>query len=247
MDFGILCRTVLEKRFPTKTLKAIIQQLNSNDAYHFTTTPVLASACNQYFVNFESMWLHDQYIHDIRVCITLLLRINLARSRFFNKKKCEAKKIDDSKKSQVVFKKFKAKKSLAQKMEALFKLLIKFQDSKYRKMHCIAKILKNVFSSTDCTIPPYYDDRKSDDESPGVADAENKDEHEEGTLIKRMCPVRIIKNFANQFLNVDLQSSDDEDDDFVVSEDTIVLDNATINRDLTARETSAPIAVVMML
>ncbi|KAG2195155.1 hypothetical protein INT47_006604 [Mucor saturninus] len=183
----------------TDILKAIMQQLNSNDAYHFTTTSALASACKQYFVNFENMWSHDQYRQDLRVCITLILRINLARSRFFNKKKYEAKKIDDSKKSQVVSKKFKAKKS---------------KNALYREN------FKKVFSSTDCTIPPYYDDRKSDDESPGVADAENKDEHKE-----------------------DRQSSDD----FVVSEDTIVLDNATINRDLTARETNALIAVVMML
>ncbi|KAG2205959.1 hypothetical protein INT47_005277 [Mucor saturninus] len=226
--WNIMSHCIREK-FPKKNtdcsiLKAIMQQLNSNNAYHFTTTPALASACKQYFVNFENMWSHDQYRQDLRVCITLLLRINLARSRFFNKKKYEAKKIDDSKKSQGVSKKIKAKKALSQKMEALFKLLIKFQGSKYRKMHCIAKILKHLFSSTDCAIPPYYDDIKSNDESPGVADAENKDEHEEDRL-----------------------SSDDEDDDFVVSEDTIVLDNATINRGLTARELNALIAVVMML
>ncbi|KAG2193811.1 hypothetical protein INT47_002561 [Mucor saturninus] len=113
--------------------------------------------------------------------------------------------------------------------------------------HCIGEKFPNKNTDTDCTTPPYYDDRKSNDESPGVTDAENKDEHKEGTLIKRMCPARKLKSFANQFLYVDRQSSDNKDDDFVVSEDTIVLDNATINRDLTARETNALIAVVMML
>ncbi|KAG2213527.1 hypothetical protein INT47_009201 [Mucor saturninus] len=141
-----------------------MQQLNLNDAYHFTTTPALASACKQYFVNFESMWSHDQYRHVLRVCITLLHRINLVRSRLFDKKKYEAKKIDDFKKSQVVSKKFKAKKSVAQKMEVVNQV-------------SRLKIRKNAF--TDCTIPPYYNDRKCDNESPGVVDGENKDEHEE--------------------------------------------------------------------
>ncbi|KAI7875747.1 uncharacterized protein EV154DRAFT_486667 [Mucor mucedo] len=110
--------------------KAVMQQLNSNDAYHFTTTPALASG-----------------------------------------------------------------------MQAVL--------CKYRKY---------VYRLYNSSI------ENPDDESPGVADAENKDEHEE-----------------------DLQSSDDEDDNLVVSEDTIVLDNATINRGLTAKETNALIAAAMMI
>lgn len=119
--------------------------MNEADAFNFTTTPALASACKQFHTNFENMWSNEFYKQDLRVVVTLLLRINLAKKRFFGSRKKhnrDTKKVSKAKGTKL------SKGLLKQKMETLFEVLIKYQRGKDRKLPCITRFIKAIFDST---------------------------------------------------------------------------------------------------
>lgn len=138
--------------------------MSQEDIYAFTTSPAIGSACKQYYTNFNNMWSEEKYRDDLRVAITLLLRINLARKRYFKHRK-------PSPQSSTTPSPLKKNKSLSGSMKLLFELLLKFQKSKHRKVHSIEKVVEAIFCG---------------DEKPTVAQHQAIEQDEDGMFQKRI-------------------------------------------------------------
>lgn len=120
--------------------KAISDELKDDDCQAFTTTPCLSTACRQYFSNFELMWAPQTHRQDLRVAATLLLRMNLAKKRFFREHKRHISK-------DLAESRSKTRASSFGRMNTLFKLLLQVQDN-HKKVFVVAKFVKRMFGSS---------------------------------------------------------------------------------------------------
>lgn len=121
-------------------MNMIIKAMDPKDTFDFKTTPALQTACKQYYTNFSNMWSYDQYKQDLRVSITLLLRMHLAKKRFFKPKK--SRQVTKAKERQGCLYR---KGYLRKKMDSLFYLLLKFQNGKQNKIHSIKRTIVSLY------------------------------------------------------------------------------------------------------
>lgn len=56
--------------------------MTEQDIAGLKTTPALATSCKHFKANFCNIWSDDRHISDLRVVLTLLLRIHLAKRDF---------------------------------------------------------------------------------------------------------------------------------------------------------------------
>ncbi|KAG2201781.1 hypothetical protein INT47_002041 [Mucor saturninus] len=220
--FWTIMSTCIGKKFVDKKNNSFLDAINANmneaDAFNFTTTPALASACKQFHTNFENMWSNEFYKQDLRVVVTLLLRINLAKKRFFGFRKkhnMDTKKVSKAKGTKL------RKGYLKQKMETLFEVLMKYQSGKDRKLPCITRFIKAIFDST------YYVVNKTTGSDPEdeVDNRVSVDEDKDG----------------------DGLDSNDDEEDFVTGAEMMTVPQEVVERDLSSKEINALVSVVMML
>lgn len=92
------------------------------------------------------MWTQEKYSQDVRVVVTLLLRINLAKKRFFR-----TRKQTTTQKPKELKVKTKGG-NVTRRLNTLFELLMKVQNFKKNKLRCIEKVLNSLFIE-DAYIP----------------------------------------------------------------------------------------------
>ena len=85
------------------------------------------------------MWSYDQCKQDLRVVLTLIIRMNLSKKRFFKHKNVPRKS------GEVVEVKLKKTQSPKVQMNQLFELLIKFS-KKHKKYYCIERLVEKIFN-----------------------------------------------------------------------------------------------------
>ncbi|CAO3634132.1 unnamed protein product [Mucor hiemalis] len=140
LSFCVGRKRLNKKSFPI--LDIVNEKMSVDDVFAFKTTPALHHALKQYHVNFCNMWSLENYRQDLKVVITLLLRINLARKRFFAKKTFPKRDISDEKKKQKSRKKFK-KQFLC---EQIFQILMKIREGNDQKHLALQKVVESLFA-----------------------------------------------------------------------------------------------------
>lgn len=129
----------------------------------FKTTPAIASACKQFYTNFDNMWSGNACKNDLRVAVTLILRINLARKRFFRKKNPSHEKSKKDVKEPV---KSEQKSDSTRKMEELFTLLLKHRRGLPNKYFVIKSLISEILDPVieeKLHVPKHKEEVSDDD------------------------------------------------------------------------------------
>ncbi|KAI7895900.1 uncharacterized protein EV154DRAFT_298392 [Mucor mucedo] len=134
----------------SKSQHAVITFIKNNleDQYKhtFVSNPTIAYVCRQYYVNFTNLWTFQKYMQDLKVVITLTIRANLCRQRFFSKSSTVSSKAPSPNRSSSA----KKKTNRLFLMNELFDcLLIHNQHKKSGKLFVIENLVEKLFQSAD--------------------------------------------------------------------------------------------------
>lgn len=133
---------------------------------HFTTSPAIVASCKMFFTNFSNLWCFDKYKSDLRVIFTLLLRIDLAKKRFFRQKKTRTDKVAVVKNKRS--KPYKA--PLKKLMLELFKVVTKFEHGQFQKLSVIDKYVDIIFKDNSTANAPLINRNTTDiSDSEGIS------------------------------------------------------------------------------
>ncbi|KAI7873180.1 uncharacterized protein EV154DRAFT_579468 [Mucor mucedo] len=160
----------------------VSRKISSENYCDFTTTPTLVSACKQFFTNFSNMWTYQRFVSDLRVTLTLILRLHLCpkKSHRLSHPHASKKQKQNSQKSPKTVKKRHQKRVMID----LFDAIAKYNAGKLNKIHVVEKLIDGVFNScergrSDLEPPVNKDDNSNEFEE----DAEDFNENDEDLVI----------------------------------------------------------------
>ncbi|KAI7877097.1 uncharacterized protein EV154DRAFT_576986 [Mucor mucedo] len=160
----------------------VSRKISSENYCDFTTTPTLVSACKQFFTNFSNMWTYQRFVSDLRVTLTLILRLHLCpkKSHRLSHPHASKKQKQNSQKSLKTVKKRHQKRVMID----LFDAIAKYNAGKLNKIHVVEKLIDGVFNfcergRSDLEPPVNKDDNSNEFEE----DAEDFNEIDEDLVI----------------------------------------------------------------
>lgn len=175
-----------------RVINYISNKISSEDYCDFTTTPTLVSACKQFFTSFSNMWTYQRFVSDLRVVLTLILRLHLCPKRFrrLNHSRVSSKQEKTAQESPKT-----AKKRRQRVMIDLFEAIIKYSAGKLNKIHVVEKLVDNVFNSRE---------RRHADLKPHVIKGDSSNEFKGNNIINENTTMSFLNGsvFTNKTLKI---------------------------------------------